>query len=148
VERIDAGNYDRNSLIILKLPICLPYYNDWLEYERVDGEIFIDGTHYTYVEKKVSKDTLFLACLPNTTKTELSNSQNEYAKNINGLPATSKKDSDSRVKKNVLGTEYNNPTISYYLAASPMLRKETIPYILPRLRAVFRATPYTPPDMA
>lgn len=148
VKRIEAGNYNRNSLIILKVPVRLPYYNDWNEFERVDGEIVIEGVHYTYVERKVSQDTLYLACLPNTDKTELSNSQNEYAKNVNGLPVNNKKSSDSNIKKNVLGLEYNNPGTLYNLDASPLLPNQSTSYLLPRVKAVLHSTPYMPPDLA
>ena len=148
VKRIDAGRYDRNSLMILKVPLQLPYHNDWKDFERVDGEIEIQGVHYTYVERKLSKDTLYLACLPNQDKTDLSRAQHEYATGVDAIPANGKKDTNSNVKKNISGSEYNYQTTCYQFN-SVLTSLNTRPAsLLAGLNPGHLSAPYAPPDPA
>ena len=71
--RLDKNQYDESQLVELKVPIHLPYQTSWAAYERYDGEIALNGTLYKYVERKLSDDTLYLKCLPNTKKMHLEN---------------------------------------------------------------------------
>lgn len=65
----------------------MPYLTDWPAYEAYQGEAEINGVHYNYVKRKVSQDTLYLLCLPNEIKTQLSKLKNDYAVKANDLPA-------------------------------------------------------------
>ena len=62
--RIDHENYNDDELIEVKIPINLPYQNNWLSFERYDGEISVDGKEYKYVKRKIENDTLTILCLP------------------------------------------------------------------------------------
>ena len=69
-QRLDNSDYDESQLIEIKVPIELPYQTNWKEFERVDGEIEVDGIHYKYVKRKIVNGELVLLCLPNKSKTE------------------------------------------------------------------------------
>ena len=49
--RLDQNDYDESQLIELRVPLNLPYHNDWTEFERYDGEVEIEGVHYKYVKR-------------------------------------------------------------------------------------------------
>lgn len=85
--KIDDGNYNEEDLITVKIPINMPYQVNRTGFERVDGEIEVNGQVYKYVKRQVKSDTMTLMCIPHYEKTELQNKANEFAGKINDLPA-------------------------------------------------------------
>jgi len=83
VERLDQGAYSDAELVEVKIPIPLPYSNNWKEYERCNGEFEWSGVTYNYVKRKLYNDTLYLLCIPNHTKTKITALKNDYAGNSN-----------------------------------------------------------------
>lgn len=104
VQQIDSNTIDEQQLIELKTPIDMPYYNDSHEYQRLDGEIVLNGMHYNYVKRKIHNDTLYLLCLPNFEKTTLAKEKNNFAGLVNDLPSNNKE--NNTAKKNSLSNEY------------------------------------------
>lgn len=82
---LDNNSYDESQLIELKIPVSVPYQTSWASFERYDGEINLNGTSYKYVKRKLSNDTLFLMCIPNTKKMRLETAKNDFFKNSNDL---------------------------------------------------------------
>ncbi|HUZ60493.1 MAG TPA: hypothetical protein VMU83_17110 [Hanamia sp.] len=82
---IDNNNYDESQLMELKIPIHLPYQTNWTSYQRFDGEIKLNGIIYKYVKRKLSNDTLFLMCIPNSYKMHLETAKNDFFKLTNDL---------------------------------------------------------------
>ena len=114
MQQLDNNLYHDEDLLEVKIPLNLPYMTSWSDYERVDGEIELNGIYYNYVKRKVSNDTLYLKCLPNTSKTKLYTGRNDYAKQANDLPSGEKGKSIPG-KKNNLFSEYNQPHTQYIL---------------------------------
>lgn len=79
----DDELYDEAHLVELKVPMNLPYQTNRPVYERVDGEIKVEGVLYKYVKRKVANDTLYLMCLPNIKKMHLETAKNDFFKNWN-----------------------------------------------------------------
>lgn len=79
-ELFDRELYDESQLVEMKIAINLPYQTSRPAYERVDGEIELEGILYKYVKRKVSNDTLFLMCIPNTHKMTLETVKNDFFK--------------------------------------------------------------------
>lgn len=123
----------------------IQYYNDWRDYERVDGEIEIEGKHYRYVERKLSKDTIYLACLPDESKTNLSKAENEYAKKVNAIPAEKNGDNKS-IKKSTPSTEYHDCSSNYSICTATVTAAQTFEHILLQLHTGFLDTLFSPPD--
>ena len=148
--RLDKSQYDESQLIELKVRIHLPYQTSWAEYERYDGEISINGTLYKYVERKVSDDTLYLKCLPNTQKMHLETAKDEYFKNTNDLAqnSNSQKSGNSKatVFKNLIG-DFDEPHLLY--PASIILRSFHLfgPYVEHTLLSSPHISPEQPPDL-
>ncbi len=94
---INSKQIDERNLVEVKVALNMPYLSNTKNYERVDGQIELNGVAYNYVKRKVSGDTLYLLCVPNFSKTQLCNAKADYAKETNDLP--SKKNTESNTKK-------------------------------------------------
>jgi len=70
--QLDRRQYNSSQLISIKVPAThLSYYNSSLNFERVDGQIEINGVLCQYVERRLYNDSLELLCIPNHTVTKL-----------------------------------------------------------------------------
>lgn len=82
---LDRKAYDDQHLLTVKIPLHLPYLSGSGSFERVDGEIMVDGIHYKYVKRRVCNDSLVLLCLPNKAKEKLLKAKDEYFQLVNGI---------------------------------------------------------------
>lgn len=91
--KLDQEDYDPSNLFELRIPMNLPYHNDWKEFERYNGSIEINGIHYKYVKRKVEKGEMVLLCLPNNERQLLQSARDQFFKLVNDLqqPGSSKK---------------------------------------------------------
>ena len=87
VTRLDKSEYNEEDLVLISIPINLPYYSSQNQFERLDGELTHNGIYYSYVKRKVTNDTLYILCLPNDTKSKLQDAQTDYARHSNDLPS-------------------------------------------------------------
>jgi hypothetical protein len=84
-QKIDAGKYDVNQLVEVKIPLNMPYYNNWSEYQTYYGEAELNGENYQYVKRKVVGDTLYLLCIAHTEKNDIQLAKSDYFKTVNNL---------------------------------------------------------------
>ncbi len=84
-QKLDAGKYDIHQLVEVKIPLNLPYYTDWSEYQTYYGEAELNGESYQYVKRKVVGDTLYLLCIPHTEKNDIQLAKADYFKVVNNL---------------------------------------------------------------
>jgi hypothetical protein len=85
VERLDVNGYNPEDLVELRIPVQLPYHPNWVDYERVDGEINIDGKHYNYVGRRMVNDTLILKVIPNHDKTRIRHARETFLALVNDM---------------------------------------------------------------
>ncbi len=84
--RLDHRQYDASQLISIKVPLThLSYYNHSVDFERVDGEIELNGIPYQYVKQRIYNDSLELLCIPNQLALKLRLSGEEYFRTVNDL---------------------------------------------------------------
>lgn len=118
--RLDRNDYDESQLIELRVPINLPYHNDWKEFERFSGSIEINGVHYNYVKRKVEKGELVLLCLPNDEKQQVQSARDQFFKLVNDLqqPGANKKSdqNNNTAFKNLL-SEYQKENNNWLIDA-------------------------------
>jgi hypothetical protein len=146
VQKLDNGNFNESELIEISIPLNLPYYTSWNEYERYDGEIELNKVHYNFVKRKVVNDTLFLLCLPNQIKTELYKAKNEFAAKESGNTSSSqKKGYESFGKKNI-ETENNYQDFQYNVSAITSDTPTENPFAS-RLISCFISFPAKPPEI-
>ena len=147
VASLDENKYSEADLIQLKLPLNIPYTTDWKDYERCDGNIVLNGTHYNYVKRIVFNDTMYLYCIPNQQKTELNNTKNEYAKQATDLPSN-KRAEQSTVKKNSGFNDYSSGLVQYYFSALSNLSTESFLFNNNNTATGFIRHLIQPPDIA
>jgi hypothetical protein len=83
---LDKDNFDESQLISLKIPLTtLSYYNSSADFQRVDGQIDINGVHYQYVKKRIFQDSLELLCIPNMAAMKLQTAKNDFFRQVNDL---------------------------------------------------------------
>ncbi len=85
-KELDNADYDEASLIEIAVPLSLPYYNNWTDFERYDGEVLVNGLTYKYVKRKVQDGKLILKCLPNPQQQTIQKNVSELFAQANGLP--------------------------------------------------------------
>ena len=124
-QKLDNSDYDESQLIEIKVPLKLPYQNNWKEFERFDGEIEVDGVHYKYVKRAVYNDSLVLLCLPHEGKMKLLSARDEFFKLVNDIQHP------SQGKKSDNGNSHSvkNPVTEYYATNNH--------WFIPKLTALF-----------
>lgn len=85
IAALDNEEYDENSLITISVALDLPYATDWKDFERVDGEIMVNGHLYKYVKRKFEKGAMVLKCLPDDNKMHLQTAKADFFKLANDL---------------------------------------------------------------
>lgn len=106
IASLDNNNYNENDLVQLKFALNTPYIHGNHSYERCDGTVECNGVEYNYVKRTVQNDTLYLYCIPNKQKTDISNSKNLYAKQ-NADNGSNKSSEQSTLKKGNFLSDYN-----------------------------------------
>jgi len=94
---LDNDHYSEADLVTIKVPLSLPYISNYQNYEKMEGNIQVNGVSYQYVKRRVFNDTLELKCIPNTAKTIIRNARDEFSKLANDFVnlSASKKTSNS-----------------------------------------------------
>lgn len=75
---IEQNNYDASALVSIKTPIHLPYYSNDPRFEKVEGEMEIDGIVYQYVERRVYNDSVEIRVLPNQDRKHIKNAKESF----------------------------------------------------------------------
>ena len=90
-EQISKNLYKVSDLVEIKIPVKLPKINNWGDYERISGTIQLHKNWYNYVKLKMTRDTLFVMCVPNYKTTRLINANIIYAREVSEAPLNAKK---------------------------------------------------------
>lgn len=126
--RLDEKQYDETALIEIHVPVSLPYQTDWNAFERVNGEIEYQGTHYKFVERKLQGGEMIYKCIPNEDKAQLINARENFFKLVNDLqtqePSSSKKSATNHSVK-TFSFDYCDELKSWSLTA---LQQESFSY--------------------
>lgn len=93
--QIDSNAYNESDLIEIRVPINLPYHQNWTDYERYDGEVVVDGVHYNYVKRRLVNDSMSFLCLPNTDRSRLQNARETFFSLVNDIETQDGKQTQS-----------------------------------------------------
>jgi len=113
--RLDVNDYAESQLIEIRVPLNMPYQNNWAEFERHYGEIEISGKIYTYVKRKIEDGNLILKCIPNTVKQNLKNADNVLFTANNGLDQAQNNNKGNSPLTNIFKTifsDYDNYSLN------------------------------------
>ncbi len=98
--QLDLRHYNENQLISIKLPVTeLSYYNNSPIFERVDGQIDINGIPYQYVKRRIYNDSIEFLCIPNQIALNLRTSGEDYFRLINDMQRSQQGQGHSGVAK-------------------------------------------------
>lgn len=146
---LDNNNYNEADLLTIKVPLSLPYLNSQDDFERVNGEITIDGKIYKYVKRKISEGNLVLLCLPDYNKMRIESEKSDYFKYANDLAQNnnSKKSDNSKSGffKNLL-SEYNASITEISFLAHVTIRSHSFSCYNSSLPSFPASTPEQPPE--
>jgi hypothetical protein len=147
---LDKEQYNESELVTITVPLSLPYQNDQDDFERVDGEITLNGKIHKYVKRKISEGNLVLLCLPDHNKMRLKKEKEDFFKDSNDLAQNhhSKKQENSKSSvKNILG-EYDESHHKYVCALFDETSYHTSSNANVPLCSAPHASPEQPPELA
>jgi hypothetical protein len=86
---LNNNNYDASQIVELDSKVILPYVADMTSFERVNGEVTIDGVHYKFIERKYENGRVIYRCIPNTEKTRLYSARSTFYELMNEIQDSS-----------------------------------------------------------
>ncbi len=97
IAELDQDLYDESTLLHIKVPAVLPYGTNSEKYERVNGNIEINGVAYSYVKRRFFKDSLELLCMPNAEKAGIRSARDDFFRLANDFVSntTTKKNNNT-----------------------------------------------------
>lgn len=143
-EQVSKGRYNIDDLVEVKIPVHMPTIQDWKEYTYINGQVQFKNNCYNYVKLKMTRDTIYLMCIPNYKTTRLADHNIINARQIPDIPV-SKKEHVPFGKINL--TAYNHQAMHYKFSIPLMMVGKTNCndcLITPKL---FIDGPAQPPDM-
>lgn len=119
LHRLDADAYSSEDVVVLTLPVSLPYPLHDNDYERATGEVEFKGEYYQLVKQKVENDTLFMVCVKDGNQKHLQQTMNDYTNLANNLPTSAKHTMDllSKLFKDFTSTDFTIPSPDLFLKA-------------------------------
>jgi len=86
VAQLDNNEYDQSALVSIKISARqLVYYNESVEFKRVDGVIMVDGVTYRYVKRRFFADSIELLCLPDAAEIRMIQVRDDLADRISNF---------------------------------------------------------------
>ena len=110
-EQISMDRYSLDDLVAVKLPVNMPTIDDWKDYQYISGQVQFQNNSYNYVQIKMTRDTVYLMCVPNYKKARLINQNIIDARKIADIP-NGKKEHIPFGKLSSLG-DYNCQAVNY-----------------------------------
>jgi hypothetical protein len=126
------NKYNEADLVSFKTALNQPYNTNTDGYDYVDGEMDVNGTYYQYVKMRVYNDTLEVLCIPNCTKSSISEKKEEWSKQLNDLANNkqSKKSSTTSLVKTIFSEFTGTHHFDIYAYNSILTLSHNTPYLL------------------
>lgn len=121
---IDENDYNEADLVTIKTPVNLPYYANNAKFERVDGEMVINGMVYQYVQRRVYNDSIEIKVLANQDRLHIKNAREDFYKLAQDLQKNSedkKSNSSGKASSKLLTFDYISTNNQFDLVKNTML---------------------------
>lgn len=142
-EQVSQGKYNVNDLVEVKIPVHMPTIQDWKDYTYINGQVQFQNNCYNYVKLKMTRDTIYLVCIPNYTTTRLADHNVIDARQIPDIPV-SKKEHVPFGKINL--ATYNYQSLHYKFAIPLVMVRKNVNGDCLITSALFSSGPGQPPD--
>jgi hypothetical protein len=146
-EQISKGLYKPEELVEIKIPTRMPYIQEQREYLPVSGQIELSGRNYNYVALKLTRDTMYVKCVPNYEKTRLVNENVISAKDVSDTPLQ-KKNHAQMEKKSGIDSEYNFTILLFDPRLNGLAVQRSFTYSTPKLTITHLSAPGQPPELS
>lgn len=143
-EHIAHNMYNVHDLVEVKVPVHFQNITEWTDYQPVSGQIQFREACYNYVKLKITRDTLFVKCIPNYEKTRLINANVICAKNIADLPVSKRNNFPSQKKSGI--DYYDHATLIFSFIKPVKAPKAYNIRQVSGINSALQDTPYMPPD--
>ncbi len=145
----DGNDYADQQLISIKQPTNLPYYQNSKTFQRIDGEIEIEGVYYKYVKCRIYNDSLELLCIPNTAKMKIQAAKADFSKLVADFQTSAgkkKSPSESKSFQKII-SEFEEQLSAIVFKPAP---KYLTHFIKPHrfVNSLFTKTLEQPPDLS
>jgi len=87
VQRLDAGDYNSQETVTIRVPMSIPYFTGSEEYVRVDGEFAYEGEVYRLVKQRYANDTLYAVCIKDHAGKQIDRALTDYVKTFSDKSA-------------------------------------------------------------
>ncbi len=143
-QRLDAHAYKATDLFEVKVPLNLPYFQNYTAYERYDGTAEVNGVYYNYVNRQIVNDTLIMYCIRNNHETHLKFAENEYGSISTQNNNAAKTNQALLFSMLVIGSPVHS--VSYDFSFINFLPKYSSPKNNDAACSAFVASHYQPPE--
>ncbi|HTE00612.1 MAG TPA: hypothetical protein VK668_15070 [Mucilaginibacter sp.] len=143
-KQISQNNYKIDDLVEVKVPVNMPTIQNWKEYVYISGQVKFKENSYNYVKLKMTRDTVYLMCVPNYSKTKLSNQNIIDARKIADIPFNKK--AHVPFGKVVSLSEYNYQLAQFWFLSPVVTLTQTSDYTNSSLANTSIASPGQPPE--
>jgi len=143
-KQISENRYKLDDLVEVKVPVKMPTIENWKEYVYISGQINFKKNSYNYVKLKMTKDTIYLMCVPNYSKTKLTNQNIIDASKIADIPLNKK--THVPFGKVISLSEYNYQLVQFRFLSPVITLTQTSNYASSSLVNTSIASPGQPPE--
>jgi hypothetical protein len=151
IANLDENKYSDGDLISIKVPAAhISSYVNSKEFQRVDGQMEINGVQYNFVKRRYNDGMLELLCIPNKSVTRIQNARDNFFKLVNDLqhPGQSKKsDQHNTVFKSINAGNYIGMQAIVIPDLTPISLKAADHYLL-QIPDIHLTRAGQPPDLA
>jgi hypothetical protein len=146
-ERINDNRYKMNDLVEIKIPVNQQTVEDEDEYAPVGGQVKLSDTVYNFAYLKMTRDTMYLLCLPNREKASIKNAKIIYTRQISDISVNEK--SHLPVMKLSTFEGYNDYYNIAFQTAVSVKTKKTLPdYSFLNIVKTSIGVPGQPPEVS
>jgi hypothetical protein len=144
-EHIAKNMYNIHNLVMVKISVNMPGIQSWGTFENISGQIQFKKACYNYVKLKLTRDTIYVMCIPNYEKTRLTNENIINARQIDDLPGA--KGNTAMLKKPSID-KFNLALIVFEVKNRILAIHSHYPITKVNPKGCFIETPYRPPDIS
>jgi hypothetical protein len=144
-DQINNNRYKPTDLVEIKIPANFKTIENWNEYAPISGQVKLSDTCYNFAYLKMTRDTMYLLCIPNHEKARLKNAKIIYAKQISDIPINEK----SRlplIKLSIFESDYHYPAMAFHGAIPADVVKILPDYAFLNIIKTSIGIPGQPPD--
>jgi hypothetical protein len=143
-KEINQNHYNVDDLTEIRIPINMPGLENWKSYQNLRGRIQFGNTAYNYVKIKMTRNAIYLVCIPNYATTHLYDINIINATQIPDIPVP-KKDHVPFGKINL--ATYNHQSMYYKFSTPIFMIRKVIYYEQANILHSIITGPGRPPDV-